>query len=116
MWEYGKDLISLLNAKPGEVILDLGCGSGELSHEISKSGVNVVGMDLDPAMISKAREQFPSIEFHVADMRSFSFEKTFDAVFSNAGTNILVKIPCNIHTELTTILHSLALGLPRWDR
>jgi SAM-dependent methyltransferase len=45
VWQYGRDLLVLLNAKPGERILDVGCGTGQLTAEITQFGAEVVGID-----------------------------------------------------------------------
>ena len=44
IWQYGADLLGLLDPRPGERILDLGCGTGHLAAEIAKSGAGVVGV------------------------------------------------------------------------
>ncbi|MEH2242534.1 class I SAM-dependent methyltransferase [Nostoc sp.] len=84
VWEYGEDLLKFLNPQPGESILDLGCGTGQLTEKIAQAGVKVMGVDHAPAMIEKARQNYPHIRFDVADARSFQVDKPFDAVFSNA--------------------------------
>src|SRR5437762_3467827 len=43
--EYGKSLFSVLDPQPGERILDLGCGTGQLAHTISEAGAQVIGID-----------------------------------------------------------------------
>ncbi|MBI3654190.1 MAG: methyltransferase domain-containing protein [Acidobacteria bacterium] len=85
VFEYGKDLLALLDARPGERILDVGCGTGQLTHSIAAVGANVVGMDVSPAMIETARRNFPELEFIVADASNFMLPEKFDAVFSNAA-------------------------------
>jgi trans-aconitate methyltransferase len=84
VFEYGKGLVPLLDPKPGESILDLGCGSGHLAHTIAQSGAHVIGIDGSASMIEAARVSYPDIEFLVADARDFSFPFSFDAIFSNA--------------------------------
>jgi trans-aconitate methyltransferase len=85
VFEYGKDLISLLQPRPGETILDLGCGTGHLTQAIAASGARVIGIDSSPQMIETARKTYPKREFLVADARNFSFPFAFDAIFSNAA-------------------------------
>ena len=40
VWEYGADLLASLAAQPGERILDLGCGTGQLTAKIAESGAD----------------------------------------------------------------------------
>ncbi|MEH2127104.1 class I SAM-dependent methyltransferase [Nostoc sp.] len=84
VWQYGEDLLKFLNPQPGESILDLGCGTGQLTEKIAQAGAEVVGVDYASAMIEKARENYPHIRFDVADARKFQVDKPLDAVFSNA--------------------------------
>ena len=78
------DLVTLLNPKTGEHILDLGCGTGSLTQKIAESGANVFGIDASAAMIAKARKNFPALSFDVIDALTMHFDQEFDAVFSNA--------------------------------
>lgn len=82
--KYGQDLIGWLHPQKGERILDLGCGTGELTHEINEVGAEVIGMDNSPEMINKAKKSFPHLRFELKDATEFAFEEKFDAVFSNA--------------------------------
>jgi trans-aconitate methyltransferase len=84
VWKMAAGLLELLEAKPGERILDLGCGTGHLTAKIAATGAKVVGIDRSPEMIQQAREQYPSLQFEVMDAREITFTEPFDAVFSNA--------------------------------
>lgn len=84
VFEYGRELLSLLDPRPGERILDLGCGTGRLTKAIAEAGALVVGMDSSPSMVEAARAQYPELEFSRVDARDFSYPFEFDAVFSNA--------------------------------
>ena len=85
VWQFGSQLTELLNVKPGEQILDLGCGTGELTKQIQDLGATAIGIDSDPQMISKAKGQYPDIEFRHDDARSFSVSQPVDKIFSNAA-------------------------------
>jgi len=79
VYNYGENLLKLLNPKENERVLDLGCGSGQLTFKI-----NELGIDKSVEMITDAKSKFPNIEFHVADASNFRFDKKFDSIFSNA--------------------------------
>ena len=85
VWQYGSKLLEMLDPKPGERILDLGCGTGELTAEIAATGVRVVGLDAAESAIAQCRQKYPQMEFVVANGADFSLEPSFDAVFSNAA-------------------------------
>jgi trans-aconitate methyltransferase len=85
VWEQAKEVIKLLAPKPGEKVLDLGCGTGHLTAEIAARGAKVVGIDRSPEMIAEAQRRYPGTEFRVRDARRLSFDAQFDAVFSNAA-------------------------------
>lgn len=85
VWQYGKDLIQLLNPQTGEHILDLGCGMGQLTAQIAETGAITLGLDRASEMIAQARVNYPHLSFRVADARNFQVEQPSDAVFSNAA-------------------------------
>ncbi len=84
VYEFGKEIVQLLNPKPGEKILDLGCGSGQLTNEIAKSGALVAGMDHSEEMVRDAKNRYPEIAFETMDATNFSLDAPVDAIFSNA--------------------------------
>jgi trans-aconitate 2-methyltransferase len=85
VWKFGADLLPMLDPKPGEHIVDLGCGTGHLTAEIARAGARVIGIDSSAEMIEQARARYPTLEFRRADARSFAVDAPVDAVFSNAA-------------------------------
>jgi trans-aconitate methyltransferase len=76
-------VIGLLAPRPGERILDLGCGDGALTVTLAERGCTVVGVDASPEMVEAARAR--GTDARLVDGRSLSFDREFDAVFSNAA-------------------------------
>ena len=78
----GVGVLARLAPKPGERILDLGCGDGTLTVQIAGHGATVVGVDSSPAMIAAARAR--GLDARLMDISALTFDNEFDAVFSNA--------------------------------
>lgn len=90
---YGASLLDTLAPAPGERVLDLGCGTGELAAAITGRGARADGVDGSADMIAKARAGFPELTFTVADGHDFSTDRPYDAVFSNAALHWMSRDP-----------------------
>ncbi len=80
--QLGQPLLDLLQPKPGELVLDLGCGDGVLTEKLVQAGCEVIGVDSSPQMVEAARAR--GLNASVMDARDLIFRQEFDAVFSNA--------------------------------
>lgn len=87
----GNAALELLAPKPGEAILDLGCGDGVLTKRIAEAGANVLGVDPSGAMLAAARAL--GLNVQVADGQALPFDSRFDAVFSNAALHWMPNQP-----------------------
>lgn len=115
---FTSPVLSLLDAKPGEKIVDFGCGSGEVTLEIDKvvkqqQGGIVVGVDSSESMIAQAKKNGLQ-HAYVADVQalpassSFSEQLTsstkFDAVFTNATLHWCKRSPVGVLDSVKTVL------------
>jgi trans-aconitate methyltransferase len=80
--ELGAPVVELLAPRPGERILDLGCGDGFLTEQLAALGCDVVGVDASVEQVEGARRR--GLDARVARAEGLPFEGEFDAVFSNA--------------------------------
>jgi trans-aconitate 2-methyltransferase len=81
-----RDLVAMVQPVPGGRVVDLGCGTGELTdelHLITRSA-STLGLDSSAAMLAKARAT-PRVEFREGDIATFTSASPFDVVFSNAA-------------------------------
>lgn len=88
---YQPALLASIGAQPGERVLDIGCGSGQLAIDVVRSvaGTSAVGADLSRAQLDVARERAGDlpVEFVHADAQVHDFgEATYDVVASRTGT------------------------------
>lgn len=69
----------LVEPKPGERVIDLGCAAGAITHFLSGFEMDAVGIDSEPSAIARARNLFPNLEFVLADAARLPFgDHTFD--------------------------------------
>jgi SAM-dependent methyltransferase len=72
----------LLRLTHGAEVLDVCCGTGQFTARVAQLGYRVQGIDGSERMIEYARQNAPGVELTVADLRSFSLDRTFDAAYS----------------------------------
>ena len=81
-----RDLVAMVEGRPGMRVLDLGCGTGELTRELHATlgARETLGIDSAAEMLTKAPDA-PGLRFELADIASFTVDAPFDLVFSNAA-------------------------------
>ena len=83
----------LLGLEPAPTsVLDAGCGTGRVAIELDRRGVDVVGTDVDEAMLATARRLAPGLDWIQADLAELDLGRTFDAVVL-AGNVLLFVAP-----------------------
>lgn len=68
-----RHLCDLLAAKPGDRVVDVGCGMGRLVMDLVERGVSAVGLDSSETGIARAQTRYPSGEFHTASAEALPF-------------------------------------------
>jgi SAM-dependent methyltransferase len=81
--DLGAGVLDWLAPKPGELILDLGCGDGALTAKIAAAGAEVLGVDASSQMVEATRAR--GLEAVSMSGEALTFQSDFDAVFSNAA-------------------------------
>jgi len=89
--ELGQPVVELLAPRPGERILDLGCGDGALTEKLVALGCEVIAVDASAAQVAAARAR--GLDARVGDGQALDFNAEFDAVFSNAALHWMRDAP-----------------------
>jgi SAM-dependent methyltransferase len=80
-------------------ICDLGCGPGHVARYLHEQGAHVLGIDLSPRMIERARQLNPGIEFRVGNMTALDVaDRSWSGI---AAFYSIIHIP---PTELAAVL------------
>jgi SAM-dependent methyltransferase len=73
----------MLELRPGDRVLDLGCGYGRIAQGLAEAGAQVTGIDLVPALIERARAEAErrglTIDYRVGDIARLPSLGGFDA-------------------------------------
>lgn len=138
------DLFALIKIRDGMRVVDLGCGTGELTRRLADKlpGSEVVGIDSSPEMLERAREQArDGLRFEVGSIENV--EGVWDLVFSHAaiqwvddhrsliprllsmltpGGQLVVQLPSNHGHATHTLIREIAgekpfrAALDGWNR
>ena len=89
--KWARELIEKISLNGTENVLDLGCGDGKVTAEISKlvRKGSIIGIDNSAAMIKLATDRhsvaiYPNLSFKEMDAGNLKFDDRFDLIFSNA--------------------------------
>src|ERR1700748_622385 len=80
--DLGSPVVDLLAPKPGERILDLGCGDGILTKKLVDLGCEVVAGDSSVPQVEAAKKL--GLNAYTISGEELPYNQEFDAVFSNA--------------------------------
>ena len=75
-------LYDILGLRPGDRLLDVGCGPGRHSHLFAEREIDVLGLDISNEFIKLANKENSKANFLRQDVREMDFEEEFDAVVS----------------------------------
>ncbi len=80
------DLVSRIKIDDPSKIIDIGCGPGNSTQVLAQRwpDSDIIGIDNSPAMIEKAKKDYPDQNWEILDARKDEFTDTYDIIFSNA--------------------------------
>jgi demethylmenaquinone methyltransferase/2-methoxy-6-polyprenyl-1,4-benzoquinol methylase len=88
-WRH--DVISAVDPRPGELVLDLAAGTGTSSQPFADRGATVVPCDFSLGMLKVGKQARPSLPFTAGDGTRLPFaDDTFDAVTISFGLRNIV--------------------------
>jgi SAM-dependent methyltransferase len=109
-------LLDAVRLHPGTRLLDVATGPGALAAEAASRGARPVGIDLSPQMVELARQLYPAINFHEADVEHLPFpDDTFDAVVCAFGLGHFPRPEVAVAESVRTLLPGGRIAFSWWD-
>ncbi|HWS48990.1 MAG TPA: class I SAM-dependent methyltransferase [Candidatus Methanoperedens sp.] len=102
------DFVSYI--KPGERILDAGCGSGRDTSILSDLGFNAIGVDVSENLLEEAKKSYPRVDFRKGDILNLDFEDNFfGGVWAHASI-VHFETDKQVFTALSELIRVLEVG------
>lgn len=94
----------LIGSLPPGRALDAACGTGRHAAQLARLGHRVLGVDLTPEMLAKARDRVPGAEFQTADLRKLpADDASFEVIVCGLALAHLPELDGAVH-ELARVL------------
>jgi SAM-dependent methyltransferase len=92
-------------------VLDAGCGTGRVARELARRGLDVVGVDVDAAMLETAQRKAPELTWWLDDIATVSLDRAFEAVVMAGNVMIFLTPGTEEATVANLARHLLPGGL-----
>ncbi len=87
------DLVAGLLGDPPASVLDAGCGTGRVAVELARRGYEVLGIEIEPAMLETARAKAPQLEWVLGDLSTAELPRSrFDLAVAAGNVMIFLEL------------------------
>jgi len=87
------DLVAGLLGDPPGSVLDAGCGTGRVAIELARRGYEVIGVEVEPAMLDTARAKAPGLEWVLGDLSTAELpDSRFDLAVAAGNVMIFLEL------------------------
>jgi ubiquinone/menaquinone biosynthesis C-methylase UbiE len=112
-------LLRLVGIEPGQRILDVATGSGNVALRAARAGAEVTGLDLTPALLDKARQRADDwgvrVDWEVGDAEALPYDNgTFDRVLSALGVMFAPRHAVAARELVRVCKPGGVIGLVKW--
>jgi SAM-dependent methyltransferase len=82
--EIVEEIVRTAELEPGSSVLEIGCGTGQLTRRLAGRGLDITAIDIGPGMIAGCKRNVadPKVAFQVSSFEDFPASQAFDLIVS----------------------------------